>query len=192
MKCRKYLLVILLSPITVLFQIAPAVAGGIIIAGTSALTSIIGGMKAGKSQKMSESAAAAQQEATEFGYAEKIRTYEYNIEQIGEGAKNLIGDIKRESATFQRKQMAAMGAAGAEVGSGTPLMNMLATEAVIAGYLSETARAADKQIEFMKGEIEEYEEELMKTTGGQVQLRKRKTPKGTGYEGELGKSPWLR
>lgn len=126
---------------------------GAIPAIIGAVVGIAGIAQSAKSQKASEEAFDYQKEAQKIQWQEEIDTHKFNIKRSGEEARGLIGDFQREGAAFSRGQMAAMGAAGAEVGSGTPLMNMLQTQAGTARDVLRVQRASDLEIEFAKEQI---------------------------------------
>lgn len=85
--------------------------------------------------------------------AEKIASYEYNIERIKEETAGTVGDITREGAAYGRQQRAAIGASGAEIGSGTPLMAMIETASSIERDISRVKRAAQLETEYYEREI---------------------------------------
>ena len=113
---------------------------------------------AGLSQ--SQQAYKAQQEAQIAGWEEKIRSHEYNIERIKEELSGQLGDITKGGERFQRLERAYMGASGAEIGTGIPLMNMIATAAGIETSKRRLERLAELQIEYLEEEIAETEELL--------------------------------
>lgn len=135
-------------------------------------TSVIGGIASHSQQK----------KAAEVSREEKIRAYEYNIERIKQETAGTVGDIKRSGREFGIHQTAAMGASGAELGIGTPLMNMLETEASIARDIARVKKAAALETEYYQEEIEALGGGKKKTTipsysgGINVSPRKLGTP----------------
>ena len=111
---------------------------------------------AGLSQ--SKKAYEAQQEAQIVGWEATIRSHEYNIKRIKEELTGQLGDITKGGKRFQRLERAYMGASGAEIGTGTPLMNMMATAAGIETDKRRLERLAELQIEYLEEEIAETEE----------------------------------
>jgi len=143
-----------------------AAAGAVI-----AIASVVGALTSVVSTSQSAQSQQFQEQGVQAEWQSKIDTAKYNIERSKEEARILTGDIQREGALFQRGQMAAMGASGAEVGSGTPLMNMLQTQAGIARDVLNVQRASQMEIEYLESEIELYESYL--------------TPKGSGPRPEM-------
>ena len=126
------------------------ISGGIVAgAAIDVLSFITGSSKSSKASK-------AQREAQIEGYKEKIRTYEYNIERAQTEMAGTVGDIQREGAAFQRRQLANIAGSGAEIGTGTPLMNMIQTAAGIERDVMRTKQAYGQEIEFYEQEISEY------------------------------------
>jgi len=126
-------------------------AGAII--GSAIIGGAISGISAIGSYKQGQKAFEAQQMAAGLTKEEKIAAYRFNIERSEEEMGKKIGDIQRGGAEFARGQTAAMGAAGAEVGSGTQLQHMLETETGIARDVLETRRAHELEIEFMHSQL---------------------------------------
>ena len=113
---------------------------------------------------------------------EKIRAYQYNIERVKEETAGQVGDIKREGAAYTRGQSAAIGASGAEIGSGTPLMAMIETASSIERDITRVKRAAQLETEYYQGEIE-----AIGGTKEQKELRgklKKTSPWGPGARGK--------
>ncbi len=102
-----------------------------------------------------------------------IRTYEFNIDQLGKD----IGAIRREGDDFQRLQGAAMGASGATLGVGTPLMNMIRTKAGI----DIDIRDKESEIAFLQEEIAFTEENLGFVEGEEPAFGDIKTENGKRY-----------
>jgi hypothetical protein len=141
------------------FEIATLAFGG-----AEFLTGIFGGSKARKEQRAAQRAA----------WEEKIRSYEYGIEQteMEIGQLQYVGqetraDIRREGEATMRGQRAAIGASGAAAGVGSPLMTMTQTAESIERDILRTTRLEEmeieerrKGIEFMEQEIEELEKNL--------------------------------
>ncbi len=125
------------------------VGAGIIIGG------IFGGIGASQSKQAQEAQDKAyeeQKKAQVAAWEADIRAYKFNIGQLGED----IGAIRREGEDFKRGQSAAMGASGATLGFGTPLMNMIRTQAGI----DVNVRGKEDEIAFLQEEIIATEENL--------------------------------
>jgi len=116
--------------------------------------SMIGGIAADSAQKSAEQ---AQREET-------IRKHEYDIERIKEETAGQVGDIRREGATYGRQQSAAIGASGAEIGSGTPLMAMIKTASSIERDVTRIKRGAQLETEYHQEEIEALSPKKKKPT----------------------------
>lgn len=83
------------------------------------------GQVAGKRKR--KKAEKEQEKAQRFEWESKQRKYRYDVKAIGqeiqgiqETLKENIGTMRREHKEFGKQQMAAMGAAGATIGTGTP------------------------------------------------------------------------
>ena len=85
---------------------------------------------------------------------EKVRSYQYNIERIKEETAGQVGDIRREGAAYGRQQGAAIGASGAEMGSGTPLMAQIQTAASIERDVTRIKRGAQLETEYYQEQID--------------------------------------
>jgi len=85
---------------------------------------------------------------------EKVRAHQYNIERVKEETAGKVGDIKREGASYTRAQDAAIGASGAEMGSGTPLMAQIQTAMSIERDVTRIKRGAQLETEYYQQEIE--------------------------------------
>lgn len=131
----------------------PVIGSAVIGAGVKTVTSVAGYGKGKKAQK-------AQKEAQKIQWEEAIRTHQVNIDLAKHQAGVDIFGLQSEGAQFARGQMAAMGAAGAEVGSGTPLMNMLQTQAGIARDVLNVQKALDIEVEYREEEIAQLEKNL--------------------------------
>lgn len=128
------------------------------------------GLGIGVAGLVGSSKAAEQSEAAyEASLEEKIRAYEFNIgqkkEEIGQlryKGGETRADIRREGEQFMRGQAATIGASGAEIGVGSPLMTMTETAESIERDIIRTQRLEEmeikkrrQEIKFMKGEIKE-------------------------------------
>ena len=117
-------------------------------------------------------AASEQEKAQRVQWQTELETHQFNLDLAKEGLKGGLADISREGARFQRQQGAAMGASGATLGVGTPLMNMISTAAGIEQDKTRLTRSAELEIEFRQGEIDKLNERLnpkkhkRPTTGG--------------------------
>ena len=96
----------------------------------------------------------SQKSAEEIERQEKIAGYEYNIERVKEETTGQVGDIKREGAAYGRQQSAAIGASGAEMGSGTPLMAQIQTAASIERDVTRIKRGAQLETEYYQEQID--------------------------------------
>jgi len=96
----------------------------------------------------------SQKSAEEIARQEKIAEYEYNIERVKEETAGQVGDIKREGAAYTRRQDAAIGASGAEIGSGTPLMAQISTAASIERDVTRIKRGAQLETEYYQEQID--------------------------------------
>ena len=133
------------------------------IAGIVGIFGTIGGM-AGSAKAAEQSEA-----AYEASLEEKSRAYKFNIgqtkEEIGQikyAGQETRADIRKEGDQFLRGQAAAIGASGAVIGVGSPLMTMIETAESIERDLLRTQRLEEMEIKkrkqkitFMKGEIKE-------------------------------------
>ena len=145
--------------------------------GMDPFTIIFGGMSmlSGISGMAGSSKAHEQQErAQRAAWEEKIRAYQFNIGQTEQEIEQLkyVGaetraDVRREGGRFMRGQSAAMGASGAAVGVGTPLMAMTeAAESIERDVLRVTRleemeiTKREEGIEFMEQEIDIHESML--------------------------------
>lgn len=121
------------------------------------------------------SEAAAQSEAAyKASLEEKVRAYGFNIgqteteiEQVKYAGQETRTDIRREGDQFLRGQAAAIGASGAVIGVGSPLMTMTETAENVERDLLRTQRIEgmevtkrEDEIEFMESEVEEIEKIL--------------------------------
>ncbi len=113
----------------------------------SITSSVIGLSESSKAQKSQDAAQQAQ-------WQTELETHQYNLDLAKEGLRTGLADISREGARFQRQQGAAMGASGATLGTGTPLMNMITTAAGIERDKAGLTRTAELEIEFRQGEID--------------------------------------
>jgi len=147
--------------------------------GLSTLSFISGASKSSSSEK-------AQQEAQRISWEEKIRAYEYNIGLAKREMTGMIGDIQREGAAFQRYQAAAIGASGAEIGAGTPLMMMIETAATIERDIARTRTAYEEQIKYYEQEIAEYKK-LLKPWESAEKVREAKRKRTWGTVGIIDK-----
>ena len=96
----------------------------------------------------------SQKSAEEIERQEKIAGYEYNIERVKEETAGRVGDERKEGATYMRGQSAAVGASGAEIGSGTPLMAMIETATGIERNVTRIKRGAQLETEYYQEQID--------------------------------------
>lgn len=129
----------------------PAVTLALIGLGVSAISSIASSSKQKKAQDKQDKAQQAQWET-------ELATHEYNIDLAKLQLTGDVSDIREGGATTQRKRLAAMGASGATLGTGTPLMNMIRSAAGIERDITDVTRAAELEIEFAESEIEGLED----------------------------------
>jgi len=115
----------------------------------------------------SAKAAGQSEEAYKASLEEKYRAYEHNIGQTEkdiEGIKyfgsETRADIRREGDQFMRGQAAAIGASGAEIGTGSPLMTMISTAETIERDMLRATRLEELEIEKRESEIEYMTEEM--------------------------------
>jgi len=87
---------------------------------TGAVSTIGGIAGSSAAQQQSEAAYKASLE-------EKLRAYQANIGMTKYAGETERADIQREGEQFIRGQEAAIGASGATIGTGTPLMTMIDT-----------------------------------------------------------------
>jgi len=92
---------------------------------------------------------------------EKIKNYQFDIQAAGLDIEHIqelkeenIADIQEEGARFTRQQRAYLGAAGAEIGTGTPLLTMLETAAGIKRNIERVKTEARQQTESAEQQIE--------------------------------------
>ena len=111
--------------------------------------------------ELTQKAYEEQRKATIAGWESQLRTHEYNIERIGIELIGKVGDIRKEGERFQSYQLAYMGASGATVGVGTPLMNMIETAAGIETDIRNLERLADLERDYLESEIAATEELLL-------------------------------
>jgi len=141
------------------FEIAMLAFGG-----AELLSGVFGSSKAHKEQEKAQKAS----------WEEKLRAYQFGIGQTEKDIEQLkyVGaetrvDIRREGGRFMRGQSAAMGASGATVGVGSPLMAMTeAAESIERDVLRITRleemeiTKREEGIEFMESEIDVLKENL--------------------------------
>ncbi len=138
----------------------------------------------GEAREAQDKATAAAEEAQKAQWKTELETHLFNIDVAKKGLREGTADISREGARFQRLQGAAMGASGATLGVGTPLMNMIRTAAGIERDKSRLAAQTQLDIDFAQGEIDALTELL--GTEGLAVLRRHKTPKGGPTSGTTG------
>ncbi len=154
---------------------------GLGISAIGAGASIGFGASASAEQDKAQKAADLAQRAQ---WKTELETHLFNIDVAKKGLREGTADISREGARFQRLQGAAMGASGATLGVGTPLMNMIRTAAGIERDKSRLAAQTQLDIDFAQGEIDALTELL--GTEGLAVLRRHKTPKGGPTSGTTG------
>ncbi len=138
--------------------------------GIGGITSIVSGSQQKKAQDEAEEAQRAQWET-------ELATHQFNIDVAKKGLREGTADISREGARFTRLQNAAMGASGATLGFGTPLMNMISTAAGIERDKSRLAAQTQLDIDFAQGEIDKLNELLNPPIpGGDPSLKWKKKP----------------
>jgi len=115
--------------------------------GVAIIGGIAGASASNKAQKEQEKAQKAQ-------WQTELDTHQYNIDLTKQQLTENLADIGATGRATQRKQFATMGASGAEVGVGTPLMNMIETAAGIEKDKTGATRAAELEIEYRQGEID--------------------------------------
>lgn len=134
---------------------------------------------------MSQSKKAREREVKAYlsSLEEKHRAYEFNIGQteleIGQikyASQEKRADIRREGDQFLRGQAAAIGASGAVIGEGSPLMTMIETAESIERDILRTQRFEQmaikerkKKIKYMEGEVGELEEILSHPAGARIE-----------------------
>lgn len=129
-------------------------AGGIgLTIGLSAL-SLLWGMYS-SSQAEGASAAAQRQQ-----WEDKIDFFKFAMGQAKTTMASELLELSRTGSMHLREKMAWHGAAGAEVGSGTPLMNMIQAEQDIQLEALAIKKTYLPEIEFYESEIEKLEERL--------------------------------
>ncbi len=138
----------------------------------------------GEAREAQDKATAAAEEAQKAQWKTELETHLYNIDLAKEGLRTGLADFTREGARDLRLQGAAMGASGATLGVGTPLMNMIRMAAGIEEDKAGLKRTAELEIEFRQGEIEGLTE-LLGPEGLAIQ-RRHKTPKGGPTSGTTG------
>lgn len=162
-----------MDPFTLIF-------GGIGALGT--ISSMVGSSKAQKEQERAQEAA----------WREKIRAYEFNIGQTEKDIEGLkyfsqekIVDIRREGSRFMRGQSAAMGASGAVVGVGTPLMAMTETAESTERDVLRAKREKKLGVEYLESDIEFMEQEIEehKILLGDVKLIQQRKREALGLTG---------
>ena len=121
--------------------------------GVSAIFGLVGASQSSQAQDEADAAQQAQ-------WQTELETHQYNIDLAKLQLQGGLADITREGARFQRLQGAAMGASGATLGVGTPLMNMIRTAASIGEDKARLTREAELKIEFAQGEIDKLNELL--------------------------------
>ena len=97
----------------------------------------------------------------------QIRAYQYNvgatekeIEQVKYLGQETRADIRREGGATKRAQSAAMGASGAVIGTGSPLMTMTETAESIERDLLRMRRLEQMEVEKREAEIGFMESEI--------------------------------
>ncbi len=125
-----------------------------ILIGIGVITSLAGMSQQKKAQRSQDKAQAAADTAQQAQWQTELETHQFNIDIAKKGLREGTADISREGARFQRLQGAAMGASGATLGFGTPLMNMITTAAGIERDKSRLAAQTQAEIDFRQGEID--------------------------------------
>ena len=129
------------------------------------------------SSSQQNQAQADQEAAQQAQWQTELETHQFNLDLAKEGLSTGLANISREGARFQRLQGAAMGASGATLGFGTPLMNMITTAAGIERDKAGLTRTAELEIEFRQGEIDKLNELLNPSIpGGDPSLKWKKKP----------------
>ena len=128
--------------------------------GVTAIFGLVGASQSSQAQADADAAQAAAEEAQEAQWQTELETHQFNIDIARKGLREGTADISREGARSLRLQGAAMGASGATLGTGTPLMNMISTAAGIERDKSRLAAEAQLEIDFRQGEIEGLEQLL--------------------------------
>ncbi len=128
------------------------------------------------------------EEAQRVQWETELETHQFNLDLVKEGLSTGLADITREGARFQRLQGAAMGASGATLGVGTPLMNMIRTAASIERDKAGLTRTAELEIAFRQGEIDKLNELLNPPIpgGDPADKWKKKKPTSTGGRDRTG------
>ena len=135
----------------------------------------------------SSEAAAQSKAAYRASLEEKQRAYGFNIGQteqeiggIKYAGQERRSDIRREGDQFLRGQAAAIGASGAVIGVGSPLMTMTETAEGIELDLLRTRRLEQMEVEKRESSIEFMESEI-EEIGDLLEKKRTKPP-------EMGKS----
>ena len=128
--------------------------------GVSAIFGLVGASQSSQAQEQQDQAQADAEAAQRAQWETELATHQFNIDLTKEGLKTGLADISREGARDLRLQGAAMGASGATLGVGTPLMNMIRMAAGIEEDKARLTRTAELEIEFRQGEIEGLEQLL--------------------------------
>jgi len=137
------------------------------LGGAEFLTSIFGMGKSHSEQKKAEQATRE----------EKIRAYGFNIgqtekdiERVRYAGQEARAETRREGEQAIRGQAAAIGASGASIGAGSPLMTMVETSESLERDILRLRRLEEmevekkeSQIEFMEQEIEELKPKTVTT-----------------------------
>ena len=163
----------------------------LLVGGTSAIG---GASKRSKAQTEQDEAQADAEAAQRAQWQTELATHQFNIKVAEKGLREGTADISREGARSQRLRGAAMGASGATLGFGTPLMNMISSAAGIERDKSRLAAQTQLDIDFARAEIEKLSELLVPNKGTAVEAKpitaveplKKKKPTSTGGRDRTG------
>ena len=137
-------------------------------AAAGAMEKVYGAVMGGddKSSDLSRDAFNLQKQAQREQWRSEIRTHTFNIGQAKKDMSKALLDTYKSGALHLREKKAWLGAAGAEVGSGTPLMNMIQAKTDIELEAIAIKQTYEPEIEFMESEIENLQDQL-KASGEQ-------------------------
>lgn len=186
----------------------------LIFGGLGAAGTIAGMSKAKKSYQASQAAYYENLLGYQASLESKQRSYEFNIgqierdiEQVGYITQESIFDLRRSGGTLQRQQRAVMGASGAKIDVGTPLLEMTRTAESIERDITRLRRVEAATIEGMEAE-KEFTEEQVEETKDEIERVKETFPgypsygemlESIGsekmvehiYKGQRKKNPWM-
>ncbi len=122
--------------------------------GVSAIFGLVGASQSSQAQAEQDKAQADAEAAQRAQWETELATHQFNLDLAKEGLSTGLADFTREGARDLGLQGAAMGASGATLGVGTPLMNMIRMAASIERDKAGLTRTAELEIAFRQGEID--------------------------------------